>query len=42
MIKKSNYFQNNVPKKVGRFVIKFKEFNLKFIFNKYKANGQKT
>lgn len=36
---KSNYVQNNVLKKAGNFIIKFKEFNLKLIFNKYKANN---
>lgn len=36
---KSSYFQNNVLKKTGNFILKFEEFNLKLIFNKYKANN---
>ena len=37
--KKSNHVQNNVFKKAGNFIIKFKEFNVKLIFDKCKANN---
>lgn len=36
---KANYVQNNGLKKARSFIIQFKEFNLKLIFKKYKANN---